>query len=206
MGAWPRLEIDPGHPGPTEFRSPGLEAVAGRLREDRKQHILDLGPACGPNVGFFSRVPCKIYVEDLYHGLARLPPRGEDDPPRSPSDLEPFLTHDRRVRFDIILGWDLLDYLERDVIGALVAHLREFSRRGTMLFILTSVRDHIPAEPGRFIITGEDNRLLYEPYLPPTRKNPQYTPLAFERMMVGFHLLHSFMLTNGMQEYVFSSG
>ncbi len=202
--AWPRLEIDPGELGPREFKSLGLEVLCNRLQDDRKYHILDLGAAHGANVQFFSALSCRIYVEDIFGCLSRLPPRTEEDAPFSKTDLDRLLVHDRGVRFDIILGWDLFDYLDADVISQLMGHLREFCRRGTNLFIMTSTRGQIPAEPGRFTI-GEDYQLLYEPRSIDTINNPNHTPLAFEKMMKGFHLLHSFMLKNGMQEYVFSA-
>jgi hypothetical protein len=36
--------------------------------------------------------------------------------------------------------------------------------------------------------------------------NPRYSPIALERMMPDFRLLHSFLLGEGMQEYLFAAG
>ena len=66
--------------------------------------------------------------------------------------ISTLLSHDRDVSFDFILGWDLFDYLEADVIVKLMAHLREYCREGTMLFMLTSTLSEIPAEPTHLII------------------------------------------------------
>ena len=136
--------------------------------------------------------------------MSNLPPKAEDDEPLSAEELSSLFTHDRDVRFDFILGWDLFDYFDVDVIVKLMKHIRGFCRQGTLLFMLTSTLGEIPAEPAKFTI-GKDNHLVYEPRSQATMPNPDYTPLAFEKMMAGFRLLHSFMLRNGMQEYVFTS-
>lgn len=203
--AWPSLEGDPGQLEAQEFKSLGLAVLSNALPNHRKSHILDLGAACGANIEYFCQLPCTIYVEDLYHCLQELPPRTEEDRPLSRKDLGALLSHDRQVRFDAILGWDLFDYLEADVIKHLMSHLRERCHQGTLLFTLTSTRSEISQEPGKYSI-GENDQIAYEPLSPEVRDNPSYTPLAFEKMMPGFRLLHSFMLKNGLQEYVFSSG
>jgi len=76
---------------------------------------------------------------------------------------------------------------------------------GALFYMLTSTRREIPAEPARFTIRGADC-LLYEPRTMRTRDNPDHTAHALEKMAAGFQLLHSFILTNGLQEYVFSVG
>ena len=202
--AWPKLEIDHGQPRPSEFRSLGLEVLRSDLREDQKYYILELGEAQGPNIEFFSRYRCQIFVEDIYRCLVSLTQKKQDDEPLSVADLSSILCHDRDVRFDFVLGWDLFDYFDADVIVALMNHLRGYCREGTMLFMLTSMLDEIPSEPAKFTIEN-DNRLAYVPRSQATVRNPNHTPLAFEKMMVGFTLLHSFMLRNGMQEYIFTS-
>lgn len=202
--AWPKLAIDHGQPRPSEFRSLGLEVLCGDLREDRRYHILELGEAQGPNVEYFSRYRCRIFVEDFYRCVASLPPQTEDDEPLTAADMSGLLTHERNVRFDFILGWDLFDYCEANIITALMKHLRGYCRKGTMLFMLTSTREEIPSTPAKFTI-GRDNHLAYVPRSAETIRNPNYTPLAFEKMMTGFTLLHSFMLRDGMQEYIFTS-
>ena len=87
---------------------------------------------------------------------------------------------------------------------SLIEHLKAHCREGALLFMLTSTRKEIPSTPARLVIT-KDQMLQYEPRTQETINNPNHTPLAFEKMMKGFHLLHSFMLKNGMQEYVFTS-
>ena len=202
--AWPKVEIEPGELGPCEFKSLGLKLLHNELREDRKYHVLDLGNAQGPNVEFFSHVSSRIHVEDLYHVWSTMPARDEEAPPFSSADLEVLLAHDRSIEFDLILGWDLFDYFDADFIAALTVHLKRHCRKGALLFMLTSTRREIPETPARLVIT-EDENLLYAPRTSNTVDNPNHTPLAFEKMMRGFHLLHSFMLKNGMQEYVFAS-
>lgn len=202
--AWPNLEIEQAQLGPTEFKSLGLELLRNEFKDDCKFHILDLGTAQSPNVEFFSQVPCCIHIEDLYDSWVKLPPRDENAERFSLPELKALMTHDRSTPFDIIMGWDLFDYFDADFIAALTEHLKAHCRKGALLFMLTSTRKEIPATPARLVI-AKDQMLQYEPRTQETINNPNHTPLAFEKMMKGFHLLHSFMLKNGMQEYVFTS-
>ena len=72
-----------------------------------------------------------------------------------------------------------------------------------MLFITASTETGLGDQPAN-VSVSRDGRLVYEPSGPPVRPNPGHTPLALERMMPGFRLLHSFMLGEGMQDYLFS--
>ena len=175
--------------------------LCGELQEDRKHNILDLGDARGPNVEFLGRFPCRIFVEAFFESLSEH--EGSDDD-ESAIDVATLLTHPRDVKLDVILGWDLFDYLDGDVIDGLMSHISKHCRPGTLLYMLTSTRSDIPAIPAKFTIM-EDNFVFYEPTTVEVITNPGRTALAVEKMMTGFRLLHSFMLRNGMQEYVFVS-
>ena len=167
-----------------------------RLRDDKKYNILDLGDARGPNVEFFRRYPCRIYVEALYESLREFDTDIED------LSISKLLSHPHDIKFDLVLCWDLFDYLESDVIEKLMTHMSGFCKPGTLMFMLTSTRADIPARPAKFTIADEQF-VLYEPQTVEVINNPARTALGFEKLMTGFRLLHSFMLRNGMQEYVF---
>ncbi len=57
--------------GPETFSSLALGNLLAPLRSDGKHCVLDLGPASGSNVEFFSGFRCKIYVADLLGAPAR---------------------------------------------------------------------------------------------------------------------------------------
>jgi hypothetical protein len=187
-----------------DFRSPSLEIICDHLAEPRKHSILDLGTPLRANIEFFSSVPCTLYVEDLYESLIALPPAGDSEGP-NPYErrVTQALAHSTDTRFDLIFGWDLFNYMHEDQIHALMKRLSGSCRSGTLLFIMISTAPVIPARPTKITVTHE-GLVSYEPTSALGRTNPRYTPLALERMMPGFRLLHSFLLAESMQDYLFS--
>lgn len=186
------------------FRSPSLGFICEHLPAERKHAILDLGMPSGSNVDYFARVPCTLYVEDLYDSLLTLPPPSEDEGPQT-YDLraEQCLAFGPGVRLDMIFAWDLISYMHADLIHALLKRLSHSCRTGTLLYIIVSTAPLIPKRPAKIVITGED-RIRYQATSPVNKPNPRYTPLKLERMMPGFRLLHSFLLGASLQEYLFS--
>ena len=77
-------------------------------------------------------------------------------------------------------------------------------RTGTLLFLTVSTGAMIPSKPARITIT-HDGRLCYRSAIDSQSiPNPHVSPNALERMMPGFRLLHSFLLGEQMQEFLFS--
>jgi hypothetical protein len=195
--------VQPLRPGPVTFHSQALSILLERLHTERKHHVLDLGAASGANVDFFSGFRCKIYVADLFRALSSEPisPAGADG--AASALFERLLPYEDGTRFDAIVAWDLFNYLKADVLSHLAGRLRGFCRRGTVMFALGWGRAEIPVEPVRFRI-GEDRRVTYDVSSPDTRACPRYAPREMERLMPGFRISRSFLLRNGLQEYVFT--
>lgn len=198
-----------GIPGATaafDFRSPSLEMIYDLLAAPRKHSILDLGQPLGRNIEFFSHIPCTLYVEDLFESLINLPPPREDEGAHPYENrVARALSHSPETRFDVIFGWDLFNYMHGDQIHALMKRLSGSCRSGTLLFIMISNTPTIPDRPAQMTVNA-DGRVSYEPVSNGDRTNPRYTPLALERMMPGFRLLHSFLLETAVQDYLFSFG
>ena len=193
--------------GPVAFKSPSLELLISRREAPGKHEVLDLGTPTGVNVEFFSRLSCKIYIEDLTRHLIdapRPPPPADDEPPIDWGPMvEDALLGTPRGSYDMIFGWDLFNYMPPGMIKALMERVANHCTPGTLLFIISSTLGTIPDRPGRISIS-RDSLVSYEPTAAAATPNPKFTPLALERMMPGFGLLHSFLLGDGMQDYLFS--
>jgi hypothetical protein len=198
--------------GPGEFRSPGLRLLWDRLAGDGKHRILDLGEPNGATLRALTEVRCRIYVEDLGHHLLDHPPavatgRQDQDPEERrravEAVVEAALGHPPDSAFDLVLGWDLFNYLDRETITALMGRIAPACRPGALMFLLISNAAEIPSRPGR-ICLGAPGYARYEPRTGDRVRGPRYTPLGLERMMPGFRLMHSFLLGNGMQDYIFA--
>ncbi len=190
---------------PAIYKSLALNALLQQLDPGHKYSILDLGKACGENINFWSQTPARICLPDFYPSLQaeRASISDPDEGPSGESLFRELLSCASGCRFDIILGWDLFNYLETVLLEDLIRVLREFCHQGTLVFVLISTLQQIPAEPTHFKILDRE-RLVYENSSPVMKPCPRYQPRDVKMMMAGFDVLVSFLLRHGMQEYLFA--
>ncbi len=191
--AEPRVDI---------FKSLGLMALLQSLKAERKYRILELGPAIGCNITFLSEFSSRIRVEDLYTTLteAKFFDRGEE--PLEEGTLGRILSISDQERYDILLSWDLVNYFRPEEFRALVRYLDSFCAPGAFFFAISSTLKEMPTVPTNFKILGAET-LQYCTLSSVMRPCPRYVPRDLSLMMSNFQVHSSYMLRNGMQEYVF---
>ena len=203
--ALPNVSTTPGAPTTLDFKSPSLDLVVERLEGERKRYILDLGAPVASNVEFFRGFPCRLYIEDLYANLTSTLPPPDADPDEIDFDgcvAKAFGDHGG-VLFDVVLGWDLFSYMQPPVISSVMKRLAESCHGRTLLYMLGPTGSWIPDLPSRVRFVPPRG-VHYEPASGAVIANPKHSPVKLERMMPGFHLLHSFLLGGGMQEFLFA--
>ena len=189
----------------TAFSSLGLGVLYHHIGRRRDCCVLDLGRGFGANVEFLSQFSSKIFIEDLYQTLTSIgKPFAGADRVYCPV-YNYLLPYHEDTRFDLVLLWNLLDYLDRDDIGRLAAHIARFCRPGTLIYALISTRQKIPGTPTDFKILDKDN-LLYQYTTSAQRDCPRYRQVGLLELLRGFGVKRSFLLRNGMQEYLFEFG
>lgn len=104
--------------------------------------------------------------------------------------------------FDVILAWDLLNYLELPAVCSLIGYLKRFSRPGTVLFSLIFDQKQMPNEISIYDIKDEAH-LSYEYTGSEMRACLRHQPRALALAMTGFRTSDSFRLKNGIVEYLF---
>jgi hypothetical protein len=188
-----------------DFNSPSVSILSERFLGPGKTRVLDLGAPTNSTIAFFSASPCTYYVEDLNRFF--IEPRkqeehgGGEDVAAAIADA---LGYENSVRFDLVLGWDLFSYMDRAAIKILMSRIAQSCRAGTLLFLTASTSAMIPGEPAR-IAMGRPGSLGYRSTFGiQSMSNPRYSPGALESMMPGFRLLHSFLLGDEMQEFLFN--
>jgi hypothetical protein len=183
---------------PDVHRSLALSALFEGIR-GRKVNVLDLGSAVGSNVEFLSQYGCKLFIEDLYAARSSRT-SGEGDLAGSEFFAD-FLSLPEDTRFDVILAWDLFNYLHRKELATFSEQLRRFSHKGTLLLALISYHKQIPTQPYRFKIKDEQT-LVYERRTPSERPSPRLAPAEVTGLLKGFRVDRSFLLKHGIQEYL----
>ena len=190
-------------PAGTVVSSPGLERFTDHLADTERPPILDLGSPVASNIDFLSQFDCVLHIADLHRVLSEDPGMSV---PAEERDVDAVVgravSYEEHVRFDGILGWNLFDYLDAPVACALAERIALNCHSGTILLMITSTSDTIPDSPGRITIVDARN-VRFERLSPNTRDGARHTPRSLQKMLPGFNLQHSFLLQEGMQDYVF---
>jgi predicted TPR repeat methyltransferase len=180
-----------------------LSTLLRFLRDDRKHTILDLGPALGANVEFWSRHQCRLHIEDFCRDfIARAAEENQESKNAIFADL---LAFKEETNFDIVLTWDLFNYLDLAQLAGLARHVSRFCKTGAALFALISSQPDMPDQPTVFRILDTE-RMVYETRTQVTKPCPRHQPRDVARAMGPFQVSSSFLLRNGIQEYVFVRG
>jgi len=166
--------------------------------------VLDLGPARSANLEFFSRYGGQLTVADFYSGLraARAATTSDEDE-RKAKAFAALLPFDKSTRFDLVLAWDLLNYLTPQEQHALMTCLEPYCLAGTAILAFVSTQKEMPPAPSAYSIRDADT-LVYEEREGRARPCPRYLEGDLLKRMQGLTVENRYQLRNGMLEYVFS--
>jgi hypothetical protein len=134
----------------TSRLSNGLKEFLSQLDGIGHGHLLDLGPARQTTLTFFIERGFKVYTEDLlitWKNFLDADEKQWRDLPAGSAGLEmtPAARAERFLEttllhppesFDAVLVWDLLDYLDGDLVSRLVARITSLIRDGGVVFAI----------------------------------------------------------------------
>jgi len=175
------------------------------FHDDRRHVVLDLGRARSGTVDLFGRYRCRLDVADLPGLLPELPAIDQDDSQQAIEGwLDRLLPPARGETVDLVLCWNLLNYLPAAVIEALGRRLAErASPRARLHALIEYQATRMPAVPASFAPSGLE--LLADPAPGEAAEipAPRYTPKELEKRLPGFSSEKTMLLGNGMQEYLY---
>jgi hypothetical protein len=185
-----------------ETSSPLFQSLIERMDQDSRYEILDLGPATPENIDFFGRSHCRLNIADCLTDLVTLPFGEDTSDTQLQARVRGMLPPHADRRFDIVLAWDVLNYLDQSVLRALVRDLADSIDHRTQLHAYVYPRQSMPERPSRFRIYA-DGRLVIQPGGPGQRPSPCYLQPQLEKLMPALVVQRSVLLKNGIQEYLF---
>jgi hypothetical protein len=163
----------------------------------------------------------KLYIANFFEGLTEAGPARPEvksspaQPARPPSatavaaanqafaaTCARILQYPEDLRFDLVLVWDLFNYLSLAEVETLAQRLVALSRPGTRIMALVSIQKKIPDRPFRFVIRDKDS-LRYEVVSSGLRDCPRHNEPDLLKRMVGFKVERGMLLRNGIREYSF---
>jgi hypothetical protein len=188
-------------PEPATLNAPLFRSLVEGMADDRRRVVLDLGPARPETVALFGHYRCRLEIVDLSPDLGALQELAEPDELRKA--IARLLPARRDEAVDIVLCWDLLNYLARPVLTTLMRELAGRMARGSLLHaLIVYSMPRMAARPAR-IVPDEQLHLLHVPLTSELRNAPRYTPEDLGKCTPGLAVERAMLLKNGMQEFLF---
>ncbi len=188
---------------PETIRAPLFARLVESFDDQRRHVILDLGRARAGTVELFGHYRCRLDVVDLPSMLDQMP-RGEDQTEEALAAwLERQLPPAGSEGADLVLCWNLLNYLPLKAIELLSGLLTSRTAPGARLHALIEYSaTRMPTRPPSFAPSGLE--LMADPAPgSETVPAPRYTPKALEKRLPGFVSDQTMLLGNGMQEFLY---
>lgn len=192
-------DASPEAPAKVDHRAPGLRTALERLRRPGAS-ILDLGPPLAQNVSFFNRLGARVRILDLEATLVEerlwvAPAKLDHWEARVPAvlDLDP------EARFDLVLAWDLMNYLGRERWPTVAKELVARVAPGGMVHLLARTGKEMPDRPSHFRWIDSD-QIREEPRATATRQAPRLSHGEIEKLNPGLAAAKSFLDKTGLQE------
>jgi len=141
-------------------RSSGLGELSRTWESADALCILDLGSTSATNIRFFTEKGHRIYSEDLLTASTDPELLTKDEQGNVALDSRKFLADNLvypAAHFDVVLCWNLPDYLDESLVKPVVGRLWSVLKPGGMLMAFFHTRDAGPDSPcHRFHIVGGD--------------------------------------------------
>jgi hypothetical protein len=181
--------------------APLFRGLLEKLDEDRRYVVLDLGPALTETVSAFSGLHCRIDIVDLADDLDAL--NGHVEESERQEFAESLVAARRDEPADLVLCWDLLNYLERPALKTLMRCVADRARPGAWVHALMAyAASEMPSRPNHYLPT-EDHTLCVVARTTELRAAPRYTMGDLARYMPSYRKDRVILLRNGMQEFLF---
>lgn len=192
---------------PEALNAPLFRSLVDQLEAGGRHVVLDLGPASTPMLDLLGQFRCRVEIVDLagFGGIARMN-AVEDENETADALLaraETLLPAYRADALDLVLCWDIPNYLRPPALSALMRAIASRTRPGALAHALIVYSERsMPERPSRFLPTA-DLKLVTRATTTAEIKAPRYSPEDLGRNMGGFAIERGRLLADGMQEMLF---
>lgn len=181
----------------------GLLPDAFNALDRRGWAVLDLGPASPATVAFFNPYPCRVGFADAQASLMDMAHRWPMDPTLAWYELKEAVSVDPQRPWQLVLLWDLLDYLPGELLARLMDRLAPGLADGAYLHgFVTDGPQTVPDTPPIYQILGRDTLYRWVDPSAGRRSPPRYSPWHLQRHMPGTVQEASRQRRDGRQEHL----
>lgn len=194
----PMVDLAP-PPLPLAHRSPGLTAIYNEVKGSRANHILDFGPSSAKSFNFFAQLSCKIRFENVNE----LFNTAKDGKSLDSADLLAQMDHYISIsgadeRFDVVLIWDIFNYLDHAGIKWLSQKLGQLCRPNALIHSVRYLGTNIPSRPQSFQIVNQYQTLICDPKSAEPRRYASPETARLLKLMPDFYLENTYLNFDGM--------
>jgi hypothetical protein len=183
------------------LNAPLFHSLMQRLEGGGRWVVLDLGAARAATIRAFGRFRCRLDIVELADGLDRL--NAEPDPRRLRQLVDTLLLPRSREATDVVLCWDLINYLTQPALSAVMECIAARCKRGALAHgLIYYSAPRMPERPVCFV-PADDHRLVNVAAPAAERPAPRYSPEDLARCMPRYTVERGRLLRNGMQEFLF---
>lgn len=163
--------------------------------------VLDLGPASPATLRFFGELRCRLGVADAVAELAGLAATLPAGSPELPARLDPLLPPAAGRPWQVVLLWDLLDYLPTGMLERLGDALAPHLAPAALLhgFVGTAATP-VPDPPAVYEIESAEQ--LRRHHAGGERAPARHTPWHIQRHLAGVAIERSRLHRDGRQEHL----
>jgi hypothetical protein len=178
----------------------GLGRALARLFRDGKPEILVLGPLCGESVTFLAGRGARVHVDTVDVP----PPIPKRQPGEPPPDVHPVRLDHPSGAYDLVLIWELLDFVPPDRLQEFGAELVRLLRVGGQLIVFAHLKP--PSDRAvmpRYRLLADDLIVREEPH---EASIPRFvhSNLMLERAIAGLAVQNIHLQRNQMREILAS--
>jgi SAM-dependent methyltransferase len=173
-----------------------MAEVSRLLNTEEALCVLDLGSTSANNIRFLTERGHKNYSEDVLRASLDPTLRVKDEAGNWVLDSKKFLDENLvygNERFDVVLCWNLPDYMEESLVKPTVDRLWSAMKPGGVLLAFFHTRDAGPDAPCyRFHITGTDMLDMQEIRIPAAGRSGEKHGLHLQRVFNNRHIENLF--------------
>ena len=178
-------------------RSSGIGEVSRLLNSEEGLCVLDMGATSASNIRFFTGKGHKIYSEDLLWSSLDPALRIQDSAGNPALDTKKFLDENLvypNARFDVVLCWNLPDYMEESLVKPTIDRLWSVMKPGGFLLAFFHTRDAGPDSICyRYHVTGTDLLEMQEvKFAPPGSPASEKKSPRLQRVFNNRHIENLF--------------
>jgi SAM-dependent methyltransferase len=141
-------------------RSSAMAELSRIFKSQDPLCVLDIGATSASNIRFFTERGHRIYSQDLLEASADPSLVTRDEQGQPVIDSKKFLEENLAYpnsHFDLVLCWNLPDYMDESLVKPVVARLWSVMKPGAMLLAFFHTREAGPDAPYyRYHLTGTD--------------------------------------------------